>query len=793
MKKLLTALLLVGAPILALAAPGDTTIVTAHTGLVLDSLAMYAAPATFPDATVSFRKVTMKLQLECPNSNNCPEWDHPIQLEVVDGTDTLELARMFGVYGLGLGGLNNTWSWDVTDYVPRLRNSVTIQLRYGLFSTTIPYAYTATVTFEMIEGTAPRTPLAVHSIYYDGPAGFDFGNPADPIENYLTPVTVPIDAATAQAQFHFTPNGLGQGAMDNCGSFCSKEYTLHVDGVAQAPVAIWTNGCGYNPIMAQGGTWLNNRSNWCPGMIVPTMKHDLSADITPGSSLTLDVDMEAYASGATTHPFYLMAGNLVEYGPTNFSVDAELHNIVAPSNAYPHGRANPICNNPIVVIRNSGSTALTSATITYGVVGEQPHTFLWTGNLQFLELDTVHLPAFGDCWMISVATPTQKFYAVTSNPNGQPDAHSLNDEMHSEFDLPNQHPVAMDFVWRTNSAPAEATWQIVNAAGGVVYQSASGLAANTTYTTPVTLPDGCYSLMLEDSDCDGIDYWFSFDGTGFARFNEPNGSSVVLHAFEGDFGCGLSYQFTTGAASFGGPALATGQVQASSCGPACDGSASIMASGGTAPYSYEWSTGTQTDTIAQTDLCAGTYTVTVTDAEGCSRSLSINVPEQDSVTASVLAVTHDLNGGCTGQVGAVATGGTLPYTYQWNDPAGQTTNVATGLCAGTYLAVVSDANGCTGTVVAQVDNVIGIAQQPGAVEWSISPNPSSGLVRIEFPASLNPTGYQVLSSTGAVVRSGKLDAQHQLDLVGLADGMYFVTIFHSRGMATLPRKIVLAR
>ena len=48
-------------------------------------------------------------------------------------------------------------------------------------------------------------------------------------------------------------------------------------------------------------------------------------------------------------------------------------------------------------------------------------------------------------------------------------------------------------------------------------------------------------------------------------------------------------------------------------------------------------------------------------------------------------------------------GGTLPFTYLWDDPNGQTALLADTLCDGTYNVIITDANGCSasqsGTVV----------------------------------------------------------------------------------------------
>jgi hypothetical protein len=52
---------------------------------------------------------------------------------------------------------------------------------------------------------------------------------------------------------------------------------------------------------------------------------------------------------------------------------------------------NPICNNPVIVIRNNGGAPLTSVTIEYGVQGKNPAIFDWKGNLALMQSDTIKL------------------------------------------------------------------------------------------------------------------------------------------------------------------------------------------------------------------------------------------------------------------------------------------------------------------------------------------------------------------------------------------------------------------
>jgi hypothetical protein len=120
-------------------------------------------------------------------------------------------------------------------------------------------------------------------------------------------------------------------------------------------------------------------------------------------------------------------------------------------------------------------------------------------------------------------------------------------------------------------------------------------------------------------------------------------------------------------------------VEHVSCYGEADGQATVVASGGTPPYTYLWSDG-QTTAIAS-GLSAGTYTVTVTDDNDCEVECEVIITEPDELACEIIDVEHVLcYGEATGEATVVASGGTPPYTYLWSD--GQTTATATGLSAG---------------------------------------------------------------------------------------------------------------
>src|SRR6056297_4219078 len=74
---------------------------------------------------------------------------------------------------------------------------------------------------------------------------------------------------------------------------------------------------------------------------------------------------------------------------------------------------------------------------------------------------------------------------------------------------------------------------------------------------------------------------------------------------------------------------------------------------------------------------------------------SVTISENAVVTATT-TVDADVtcNGGSDGEATVTAGGGTSSYTYEWDDPATQSTATATGLTAGTYNVTVTDGNGC---------------------------------------------------------------------------------------------------
>ncbi len=147
-----------------------------------------------------------------------------------------------------------------------------------------------------------------------------------------------------------------------------------------------------------------------------------------------------------------------------------------------------------------------------------------------------------------------------------------------------------------------------------------------------------------------------------------------------------------------------------SCNGGGNGTATANVTGGTKTYSYAWSPGGGTDSTI-TGLKTGQYSVTVTDVNGCSAKDTVTVTQPaNGLSAQIVMMSPvTCTGGNNGSATAGAQGGTGPYTYGWS-PSGGVDSTADSLAAGTYVATVTDAHGCSATtavVITQPSKALG--------------------------------------------------------------------------------------
>jgi len=143
---------------------------------------------------------------------------------------------------------------------------------------------------------------------------------------------------------------------------------------------------------------------------------------------------------------------------------------------------------------------------------------------------------------------------------------------------------------------------------------------------------------------------------------------------------------------------------ASACNSS-DGSISVSASGGKAPYQFSINGGAFADNTLFQNLSAGVYTIEAKDANGCTGFLNpsaqISIPNSTlNATATAIQDSNCVND--NGSIVVNASGGTPPYTYKLGNGAFTENSAFNNLASGSYTIVVRDSDGCSFSLNQQV-------------------------------------------------------------------------------------------
>ncbi len=357
-------------------------------------------------------------------------------------------------------------------------------------------------------------------------------------------------------------------------------------------------------------------------------------------------------------------------------------------------------------------------------------------------------------------------------------------------------PLTLDFTVSNCAVPGTVTANPGGGVPGYTYSWSTGETTQSiTYMAPgtfcVTVMDavncaiaGCVTVTIEaptinlitnDITCNGYDdgsitadatgsmppytYLWSTGETTQTISNLAPGSYTVT--VTGSNGCSAT---ATGTVSEPPPLTATISGNDPTCAGSTNGSAMVVASGGTPPYSYLWNTGATTPVI--TNLPEGNYSVTVTDANGCDISLSITLTEQSAITVVASSTDETCSGYNDGTATATASNGVPPYTYQWSN--GQNGSFIDNLPPGTYSVTATDAVGCTAST-----SVVVLPANPFSV--SITSTDVTSCNGSDGTATAMPSGgaggYTYLWNTGETTQT----------ITGLSAGTYVVVVTDANG------------
>ena len=243
------------------------------------------------------------------------------------------------------------------------------------------------------------------------------------------------------------------------------------------------------------------------------------------------IDLSSTKATPTEYSFSWQVENLTdasELGIVTFVQDTDTHEILGTCyTPRPTGSASaakilkvlntpericsPIFNSDLMV-RNTGRETLTKATLCVSINGAVQRT-PWAGSLGYLEIDTLHTPAFTD---FTLATDSDNDVEIwLADLNGTEE-----ESIHKTFALANAYHAenAVRLTIMTDNAPAEITWQVLGSAGQVVCEG--GPYAEARKKQVVELPlyaDDCYTLLLKDSGGNGIN---GDNGRGYFMLHE---------------------------------------------------------------------------------------------------------------------------------------------------------------------------------------------------------------------------------------------------------------------------------
>ncbi len=577
MKKALLLFLIIANLSIYLNAQQATETIRVHDKVDMTWYGAYDQMGYFPDGSKTYEQILLHYTMGCA-SGGCSDWDYTTKIELrlptglmdstvanldtistnpmqVDTTwnvfeviEPMELARVITPYGgymaQGSNGYNNDWehthTFDITDFAYLLKDSLEVRAFYDGWSS----GFSVTLDFEFTEGTPPREVHSIQNIYK---GGANYQNSIQFETEYTSEKNVNIPANIQSAKMRIIPSGHGFDNNTSCAEFCQRRYYLNVNNEEVANVIMWDDQCGENPIYPQGGTWLYDRANWCPGMPAKIHEHEITNEIIAGQENSIDMDFQNISWSGNQAPYYILSAQLITYTEPIPDTDLAISKVIAPNNDENYSRYNPICGNPIIEVANYGDKPITRFIVEYGIERANfepaPCFYEWTGLLAQGAKEEITLPRF-EWFDVDLENP--KFYAEVLEINNGFDDMRLNNRVETSFEITPKLSSQTKLILRTNNSPQETDMFLYDEDGEIV-DSQTDFENSTNYEYQWVLPSGCYTLEVLDntpSGGDGLSWWANNEGTGWVRIYDSQNN--LIEDFNPDFGAFIKYNFTVG-------------------------------------------------------------------------------------------------------------------------------------------------------------------------------------------------------------------------------------------------------
>jgi len=235
------------------------------------------------------------------------------------------------------------------------------------------------------------------------------------------------------------------------------------------------------------------------------------------------------------------------------------------------------------------------------------------------------------------------------------------------------------------------------------------------------------------------------------------------------------------------PPVVTVDNDTTSCTGFSNGSLTAMVEGDPADFTYSWNTAGSPATQTISGLSPGTYEVTITTLDGsCSSTATGSITEPDPVSASVENDLVVCYGESNGQLTVMPSGGTPPYTYNWESDSGASfgsTQTISNLPADVYHVTVTDANSCTAVATGEITEP-GTDFTVGITETNVSCwEGDDGRLFADPDGGPGPFEYEWADDSGGTYPDQPL-------ITDLGAGNYFLTVTDFNGCVATATAIV---
>jgi hypothetical protein len=373
----------------------------------------------------------------------------------------------------------------------------------------------------------------------------------------------------------------------------------------------------------------------------------------------------------------------------------------------------------------------------------------------------------GTSFEMAAPSGEEGWYAIEAGIAGSGFGRRTEAEPHTFFACQTEIDITLNFDFR----PQETSWEIRDNVGNVVASGGPYLGQGPMSSLTVTecLPYGCFEFIIKDSYNDGM--CCGPNGNGSYEVRDESGA---LLASGGQFGSQDETPFCLDASGGNEFTVEVTNVNPVTCSGGSNGSAAVVATGGSGNYSFNWSNGATGPSVS--NLSAGTYIVTVSDGSQTITKI-VSVTQPNPLQLTINTVQPSCNGVADGIISVtVSEGLEVDYVYNWSN--GSTGSYITGLTAGFYSVTVTNGAGCATQAQASL-------AEPNPVTAQVITTSVSCFGNNDGSASIHALGggsgnYSIQWSNGS----------NNASVFNLSPGNYTVTISDANGCAIERNAIV---